>query len=279
MQKIISSTACAVFLSAAFAFAGIPAAAPEETSAHSAPGDNTEELAKAAQNPVGDLISLPVQWNMGFGAGPTKTYQSTLNIQPVIPITLNEDWNIITRTILPINSWPTAGENHVAGLGDTVFTAFLSPSKVGKFIWGVGPAALLPTATNPALGSGQWGIGPSLVGLYMGKHIVAGAVVSNIWSLGGWTDTKVNLMTLQPFLNYNFSGGWYLTSSPILTANWAAPSSGDVWTVPIGGGFGKIVHLGKLPVNVSVQAFYNIATPEYGADWSLRLQCQLLFPK
>ena len=241
--------------------------------------DKTEELAKLAQNPVGNLISVPVQWNMGFGAGPTKTYQSTLNIQPVIPISINEDWNIITRTIMPVDSWPTAGNNHVAGIGDTTFTAFLSPGKPGKFIWGIGPAFLFPTASSPELGSGQWGLGPSLVGLYMGKHVVAGALINNIWSVGGWSNKTVNFMTLQPFFNYNFPGGWYLTTSPIITANWAADSSRDVWTVPIGGGFGKIIHAGKLPINLSAQAFYNIATPQYGADWSIRLQCQLLFPK
>ena len=241
--------------------------------------DKTEALAKLAQNPVGNLISVPFQWNMGFGAGPHSSYQSTLNIQPVIPIAINENWNIITRTILPVESWPTTGDNHVAGIGDTTFTAFLSPGKPGKFIWGVGPAFLFPTASSSELGSGKWGLGPSLVGLYMGKHIVAGALVNNIWSYAGWSGKDVNVMTLQPFFNYNFPGGWYLTTSPIITANWVASSSRDVWTVPLGGGFGKVIHAGKLPVNLSVQAFYNVATPRYGADWSIRLQCQLLFPK
>ena len=111
--------------------------------------DNSEALAKIAQNPVGNLISVPVQWNMGFGAGPNPTYQSTLNIQPVIPVTLNEDWSIITRTIFPVDSWPTAGDNHVAGIGDTTFTAFLSPGKPGKFIWGIGPAFPLPDCEQP----------------------------------------------------------------------------------------------------------------------------------
>ncbi|MFZ0708837.1 MAG: hypothetical protein WAM53_02250 [Terrimicrobiaceae bacterium] len=240
--------------------------------------DKTEALAKLAQNPVGNLISVPFQWNMGFGAGPHSSYQSTLNIQPVIPIAINENWNIITRTILPVESWPTTGDNHVAGIGDTTFTAFLSPGKPGKFIWGVGPAFLFPTASSSELGSGKWGLGPSLVGLYMGKHIVAGALVNNIWSYAGWSGKDVNVMTLQPFFNYNFPGGWYLTTSPIITADWVA-SSRDVWTVPLGGGFGKVIHAGKLPINLSVQAFYNVATPRYGADWSIRLQCQLLFPK
>ncbi|MGB8465034.1 MAG: hypothetical protein WCE49_08835, partial [Terrimicrobiaceae bacterium] len=120
--------------------------------------DKTEALAKLAQNPVGNLISVPFQWNMGFGAGPHSSYQSTLNIQPVIPIAINENWNIITRTILPVESWPTTGDNHVAGIGDTTFTAFLSPGKPGKFIWGVGPAFLFPTASSSELGSGKWGL-------------------------------------------------------------------------------------------------------------------------
>jgi hypothetical protein len=167
--------------------------------------DKTEALAKLAQNPVGNLISVPFQWNMGFGAGPHSSYQSTLNIQPVIPIAVNENWNIITRTILPVESWPApSSDTHVTGIGDTTFTAFLSPGKPGKFIWGVGPAFLFPTASSPELGSGKWGLGPSLVGLYMGKHIVAGALVNNIWSYAGWGGKDVNVMTLQPFFNYNF---------------------------------------------------------------------------
>jgi hypothetical protein len=143
---------------------------------------NAEELAKIAQNPVANLISVPLQWNMGFGAGPNSSHVSTLNIHPVIPITINENWNLITRTILPVESWPApSSDTHVAGIGDTTFTAFLSPGKPGKFIWGVGPAFLFPTASSPELGSGKWGLGPSLVGLYMGKHIVVGALVNNIW--------------------------------------------------------------------------------------------------
>ena len=268
--------------------AGLPATQADTTTSRSlttpvedaAPARNsTEELAKLSQNPVGNLISLPLQWNMGFGAGPNSSYQSTLNIQPVIPISITEDWNIIARTIFPVVSWPSArSDTHVAGIGDTTFTAFLSPGKPGKFIWGVGPAFLFPTASSSELGSGKWGIGPSLVGLYMGKHIVAGALVNNIWSFAGWGGKNVNSMTLQPFFNYNFPGGWYLTTSPIITANWNEPS-GDIWTVPLGGGFGRVVHLGKLPINLSAQAFYNVATPRHGADWSIRLQCQFLFPK
>ena len=266
---------CAV-LAALLIFAAGPSHGQQTTG-----GDRSEELAKMTQNPVSNLISVPFQWNMGFGAGPhDNVYQSTLNIQPVIPISVTKDWNIITRTIFPIVSWPAPqSDNHVAGIGDMTFSAFLSPAKSGKFVWGIGPAFLFPTASSPDLGQGEWGLGPTLVGLYMGKTIVVGALVNNIWSFAGWGDKAVNSMTLQPFFNYNFKGGWYLTTSPIITANWNADSSRDTWTVPLGGGVGKIVHIGKLPVNISAQTFYNVASPRFGEDWSIRLQCQLLFPR
>jgi hypothetical protein len=112
------------------------------------------------------------------------SYQSTLNIQPVIPITINEDWNLITRTIFPVVSWPAPSSDNVAGIGDTTFTAFLSPAKAKGFIWGVGPAFLFPTASSADLGDGKWGLGPSIVALYMRKSIVAGALINNIWSFG-----------------------------------------------------------------------------------------------
>ena len=226
--------------------------------------DKAEELAKESQNPVANLISVPFQWNMGFGVGPFNAYQRTLNIQPVIPISVTKDWNIITRTILPVESWPAIrSDTYVAGIGDTTFTAFLSPAKSGKFVWGIGPAFLFPTASSSELGSGQWGLGPSIVGLYMGKHIVAGALFNNIWSYAGWGAREVNAMTLQPFFNYNFPGGWYLTTSPIITADWTA-SSRNIWTVPLGGGFGKIIHFNPAMANSGRGIFHGDAPGTVG---------------
>jgi hypothetical protein len=103
--------------------------------------------------------------------------------------------------------------------------------------------------------------------------------VNNIWSISdSSTDPPINQLLLQPFLNYNFPDGTYLTTAPIVTANWEA-DGGDVWTVPLGGGVGRIFHLGRLPVNTQISAYYNVATPEFGADWQLRAQVQLMFPK
>ena len=243
---------------------------------------SAQELAKMAQNPVANLISVPFQDNVNFNVGPEDGAQNVLNIQPVIPIELNADWNLITRTIIPVISQPAFApwEDRTNGLGDIQFTAFLSPANASGLIWGVGAIAQLPTNSNDQLGNDRWGLGPSFVVLHLdkGDPWVYGALVNNVWSVGSGDDPSYNNFLLQPFLNYNFPEGLYLTSSPIITANWKADSS-DRWTVPLGGGVGKIFHLGKLPVNTQIQGFYNVATPDDGPDWSLRLQVQLLFPK
>jgi len=244
---------------------------------------SAEELAKIAQNPVGNLISLPFQNNTNLNFGPEKGTQNILNIQPVIPISVNDDWNIITRTILPVIWQPSLGpdEGALSGLGDLQFTAFLSPAKPGEWIWGAGPILQAPTQSNAKLGNDNWGLGPSFVVLHLdkGSPWVYGVLVNNVWSLtsnkqGGSYSNGL----FQPFVNYNFEGGTYLTSAPIATVNWKAEGS-QQWTVPIGGGVGKIFHIGKLPVNTQISAYYNVVKPDFGANWQIRAQVQLMFPK
>ena len=177
---------------------------------------SAEELAKLAQNPVGNLISVPFQNNTNFGVGPQSGTQNVLNIQPVIPITINSDWNLITRTIMPLIWQPGfyPGQGTSFGLGDIQMTGFVSPSKPGPggLIWGAGPIVQLPTNTND-LGNKNWGLGPSAVVLRIqhGSPWVYGVLVNNIWSLsndnaGG----AYNNGLIQPFVNYNFEGGFYL---------------------------------------------------------------------
>ena len=241
---------------------------------------DTEALAKAAQNPIASLISLPFQNNTDFGIGPDHETKNTLNIQPVWPFSLSDNWNLITRTIVPVVSQPglSPGQDRITGLGDTTFTAFFSPKKSGKWTWGVGPVILLPTGSDDRLTSDKWGAGISAVFLTMPGNWVIGSLFSNVKSVGGGSGTDVNLFTWQYFINYNFDGGWYATTAPIMTANWEADSS-NRWTVPIGGGFGRVMKFGKQPVNLSAQVYKNIETPDFGSDWQLRLQVQLLFPK
>jgi len=237
------------------------------------------DLAKAAQNPVGDLISLPFQNNMNFDVGPAERTQDVLNIQPVWPITLSKNWNLITRTILPVISQPAPGPDRTTGLGDLNFTGFISPKIPGKVIWGVGPAFIFPTATDDVLGTGKWSAGPSVVVLTMPGQWVIGGLISNVWSVAGDDDRgKVNSFLAQYFINYNYPSRWYLTSAPIITANWEA-DSGEQWTVPFGGGFGKVFSIGRQPININTQVFYNVEKPTFGADWQWRFQLQFLFPK
>jgi hypothetical protein len=242
--------------------------------------DEEEELAKAAQNPVADLISLPFQNNTNFRFGPQEKTQNMLNIQPVVPVHLTDKWNLITRTIVPVISQPATvpGTERTFGLGDTTFSAFFSPKDSGKLVWGVGPAVVLPTNTDDYLGADKWAAGPSFVALTMPGRWVIGSLFSNVWSFAGSGDTDINFFTWQYFVNYNMDHGWYLTSAPIITANWEASSS-NKWTIPFGGGVGKVFRIGTQPINASVQAYYNVRQPDFGADWQLRLQLQFLFPQ
>jgi hypothetical protein len=243
--------------------------------------NTTQSLQKATQNPVANLISVPLQNNSNFGVGPYDRTQDVLNIQPVIPVKLNEKWNLISRIIQPLiwQPYPAATTGGEYGLGDMNPSFFLSPAKPGKLIWGAGPAFVIPTATNDILGQGKLSVGPSFVALAQPGSWTLGVLINNVWSVagsGGRPD--VNQMLLQYFLNYNLKEGWYITVQPILTADWKASSS-NVWTVPFGGGVGRIMKLGFQPVNLSAQFYGNAVYPSHTSSWSMRLQIAFLFPK
>jgi hypothetical protein len=246
---------------------------------------SAEELAKLAQNPVGNLISVPLQNNTNFNVGPLSGTQNILNIQPVIPIEVNKDWNLITRTILPLIWQPEflPGQGDTFGLGDIQLSAFLSPAEPGPggLIWGAGTIVQMPTNTDDVLGNKNWGLGPTGVVLHLkpGDPWVYGVLVNNVWSLSGsGQGGSYSNFLMQPFVNYNFPDGFYINSVPIITANWKA-DSGQQWTVPLGLGIGKVFHLGKLPVNTQLGGYYNVVHPDDGANWQLRLQVQFMFPK
>ena len=180
-------------------------------------GASTEDLQKATQNPVASLISVPIQDNINLGVGPYNRTQNVLNIQPVIPTKLNDNWNLIIRVIQPIvwQPYPTQPTGGEYGLGDMNPTLFLSPGKPGKVIWGVGPAFVIPTATNQILGQGKFSLGPSVVALAQPGNWTVGALTNNVWSVAGSGGRPpVNQMLVQYFINYNMKKGWYLTSSP-----------------------------------------------------------------
>jgi opacity protein-like surface antigen len=239
----------------------------------------SEDLQKASQNPIADLVSVPFQSNTNFDIGPFNRTQEILNIQPVVPMHLNNDWNVISRTIIPVVSQPSPlFDSSTNGIGDITQSLFLSPAHPGDLIWGVGPVFTIPSASDPILGTGRVLFGPTAVFLTTPGHWVLGVLLNNQWSIGGNPlRQSVNTFLAQPFLNYNMAHGWYLTTSPIITSNWLA-ASGQQWTVPIGGGVGRVFKVGDQPVNAQIAAYYNAIHPAGTADWQLRATLAFLFP-
>lgn len=254
---------------------------PPPATAEPIDGSSADDLAKKAQNPVSDLISLPLQNNFDFGVGSKNGVRYTLNIQPVYPAKLNDNWNLINRPIIPLRYEPelAPGVGDVFGLGDIQYQAYLSPRNPSGIIWGAGAALAFPSATDDVLGTGKWTAGPGLVALKISGPWVLGALVNNTWSYAGDSSrSNVSLLFTQPIINYNLPKGWYLNSIPFITSNWEAPS-GEQWTVPLGGGIGKVQRIGKIPFNFQLGAYWNAVKPDTGADWQLRFQIQAMFPK
>jgi hypothetical protein len=244
---------------------------------------DTASQAKQSQNPIADLISVPFQNNTNLDVGPERSTLNVLNIQPVVPVALGPDWNVITRTILPVISEPalSSDQSRTNGIGDLLFSAFFSPRSSQGWIWGMGPAIQAPTHSNTLLGNDKWGLGPTFVVLHLeaSSPWVYGVLVNNVWSVSADRRSHAfNNGIAQPFVNYNLGRGTYLVSSPIITVNWTAAGS-QQWTVPLGGGIGKIVHIDKLPVNMQLAGYYNVARPTEGPHWQVRTQVQFLFPK
>jgi len=232
-----------------------------------------EELAKASQNPLANMMSFPFQNNTNFNVGPYNRTQDILNFQPVLPFF---NGRLITRTIIPLMWQPNDSTGKTMGLSDIQFTAFYSPKTKGITI-GFGPIISFPSGAA-SLGTQKWCAGPSIVILGMPGHWVLGLLANNIWSFAGSSDRPdINQFLAQYFINYNLPKGWYLTSAPIITANWNA-TSGNQWTIPFGAGAGKIVKLGKIPFNLQAAAFYNAVRPVNGPDWTLRIQVVMMLP-
>lgn len=233
-------------------------------------------LAKATQNPLAAMYSLPFQNNTNYGIEPHNRAQNVLNIQPIIPVTLKRI-NLINRIIAPVMTQPHTTENSSStGLADINYTAWFSPSKVTKFTWGIGPVMQIPMGSElDEFGTREFGLGPSIVALTTIDKWVAGIVVNNVWTFG---DIGENKFLFQYFVNYNLPNAWYLVSGPILTANWNAPE-GQQWIVPFGGGLGKVFTIGKLPVNLNAHLYYNSVKPDGVGELASRIQLQFLFPK
>ena len=235
-------------------------------------------LAKAAQNPLASLVTLPLQANYNLGTGPYDRTFFNLNVQPVVPIA-GEKWNVITRTIIPLNSVPTGQTDSTFGVGDTTLQLLFSPAKGSSFTWGLGPVFGLPTASNPEiLGSGKWGLGPAGVVFFQTGRWTMGGLVSNTWSVAGADDRDAyNRFVLQCFVNNNFGGGWAVGSVPIVTADWKA-EPGQRWTIPWGLQVSKVTRIAGQPVNLLAGYYWNSTHPDGGAESQVRLQLNFMFP-
>lgn len=266
-------------------------------SAPTSQASEEEELAKKSQNPVANIISVPFENNLYFDVGPSEKVANALNIKPVIPFALTEKINLINRFVVPLvylegqdsisASNPEGGlgpegifpgTDDEFGLGNITYQTFFSPAEPGPVIWGVGTALILPTNTDPALGGDTWSAGPTALILSINGPWVVGFLGQHVWSFAEHgSEPNVNSTLLQPIFNYNFGKGWYVTSVPVITANWEID---DEWTVPVGGGIGRLMRIGgKLPVDVKLAAYYNVEKPRFGPQWDLQFTVKFLFPK
>jgi hypothetical protein len=255
-----------------------------------------DKLAKQLANPISSLISMPFQANEDWGYGPSGNgYKFTLNIQPVIPISISKNWNVIVRTILPIVSQhdlfyvpnlpkdsPLQPQNRSQdGLSDTTQSFFFSPKKPGPFglIWGIGPAFLYPTGTHPLLDTGTFSIGPTAVVLKQIGGLTAGALMNQLWSvIISEHRSSVSQMFLQPFAAYTTGTHTTFTISTESTANWNASSDDGKWTVPVIFQISQILKIGKQPISIQIGGKYYADSPRYGPDWGARLNITLLYP-
>jgi hypothetical protein len=244
------------------------------------PQESAADLAKKLANPISSLISLPFQNNTDLGIGPNNGSRNTLNIQPVIPISINENLNLITRMILPVISQynVTGLGNSETGLGDVVLSAFLSPSNSkGGLTWGAGPVFLIPTATDDYLASKKFGIGPTAVALYQTNGITFGGLVNQIWSVAGNKDRgDISALFFQPFFNYNWKSGAGIGGNFEITQNWEANTT-TVWFNPTISG---VTSLGTQKTQFAVGPRFNLAAPSGSkADIGFRAVVVFLFPK
>lgn len=235
-------------------------------------------LAKQIQNPLAAMVTLPMQANYNLGVGQYDRTFYNLNVQPVIPFR-GEDWNVIVRTIIPINSVPVDETGSIFGMGDANLGIYWSPAKSGSFTWGLGPVFNLPTASNPeAMGSGTLGVGPTGILFYQVGRWTMGGVANNIWSVAREKNRNhYNVLVCQYFLNFNFGGGVAIGTAPILSANWMA-ESGQQWTVPWGLQLSKVTRFGSRPVNLLVGYYYNSEHPDDAAEEQVRIQVNFLYP-
>ncbi len=255
--------------------------------------DSTDE----SMNPLSTIISVPFENNTSFGVGPSKSTINVLNIKPVFPVSLG-DWNLINRVTVPIVNTEGQDEEIIAsytggmgnpgslglgkasGLADITYQAFITSAKSGDVAWGFGGSLVIPTHTEARFGADKWSAGPAAVMFTTPGNWVIGGIAQNIWSFAGDNDEiDVNIFSLQVAVNYKLKNRWYLTSAPLISSNWKE-EKGNRWTVPLGGGVGRIFQLkNKKALAIDVGAYYNVKAPQFADAWYSQVLFNFLFPK
>ncbi|MES2705650.1 MAG: transporter [Verrucomicrobiota bacterium] len=258
------------------ASAGIASAQTAEPAA----ADQAADLAKQLSNPVASLISLPLQANWDFGIGPNDAARFTLNVQPVIPLSLTDDTNLIIRTIIPMidAESPAPGIGDASGMGDIVQSFFFSPKKptAGGWILGAGPVLLWPSATDDLLGSEKWGAGPTALALRQADGWTYGVLANHLWSYAGNEDRgEVNATFLQPFVSFTTKTHTTIGLNAESTYDW----EGAQWSVPLNLTVGQLFKIGGAPMQFTVGGRYYAEGPDGGPEWGLRAVLTFLFPK
>jgi hypothetical protein len=258
----------------AVALAAVPLAVPAQT------GD--ADLAQELTNPIANLVTIPIQFNFDRDVGPADDGSKlTTNVQPVIPFDFGEDWNLITRTIVPVvyqdDIFPGAGSQF--GLGDINLSLFFSPKRptTGGLTWGVGPVFLLPTATDSLLGAKKWAAGPGAVGLVLRGPWTAGMLANHVWSFAGDGDRPdISNTFMQPFVAYTWPSAWTVSMQSETSYNWET----EQWAIPVNVALSKLVKFGKLPVSLQGGAGYWAESPDNGPEGlRFRLQANIVLPR
>ena len=261
MQKILTMS---ILLATATAMAG-----------------NSTDWAIQSQNPMADILKLPLQNNFNSGTGHKSQTEYRLNLKPSMPSDLSSDWTLVNRLDIPFIYQPgrVSGEKDSFGLGDTTYESFYGPAGDRTLYWGAGPAFQIPTATDNQIGSKKWSAGLAATASMVKGPVVAGVRANHLWSFAGKDDrADINRTTFEYFAYWNLGSGWWIGTSPVNTADWDAIQS-EVWTIPIGGGIGKIVMRGRTPINLKLEAYHYAEVQTGGADWSAVLSIEFLLPE
>ena len=270
--------------------------------AFSVSAQSQEDIAEESMNPLSTVIAIPFENNTLFDLGPSDSTANILTVKPVIPVSVGDNWNLINRILMPIiytegqddrlnivdrtfgninwgGNLGSLGFGSAFGLGDITYQGFLTSKKAGEIAWGLGGSLVMPTHTDQRFGTDKWSAGPAAVFFSTPGNWVLGLIVENIWSFAGDSDVAdVNMFSAQVAVNYKLKNRWYLTSAPLFSANWEADKE-DRWTVPLGGGIGRVLKFGKVAVAIDIGAYYNVESPRLANQWYSQILVNFLFPK